>query len=370
VDPGLGDIDVKEGMFGVQTVTSQLGNPARTLTVFPGATLELWNLNTAPLNKHVVLSNTATVFNENGNSIIIGPVILTNGTSTFNIGGISLTVSNNVLNGPGGFTKTGAGTLTLRGVNSYTGPTLVSAGTLALAASGSIGGSLTITVAAGATLDVTARADGKLTLANGQILTGDGIVNGALQVNPGATVSPGNSVSLLTVNSAATLQGTTLMELNKATGTSDTLGAATITYGGALQITNLAGALADGDAFPLFSAAGYSGSFAKISPAIPALNLAWDTGTLTSDGILRIISAPTPQPQITGVAVANGSLVLTGNSGVPNWPYCVLATTDPSLPLASWTPIATNQFDATGAFVITNAIDQLVLNRFYALQLR
>jgi autotransporter-associated beta strand protein len=371
VDPGLGDIDVKEGMFAIQTVTSQVGNPARTITVFPGATLELWNLNTAPLNKRVVLSNTATLFNENGNSIVVGPVILTNGISIFNIGGTSVTISNNVVSGPGGLTKIGAGTLQFRGANTYTGPTLISAGTLALVSSGSVSGSSSITVNAGASLDVSGRPDGTLTLTGGQALSGGGIVSGSLAVSPGATVSPGNSVSALTVTNVVTLQGNTLMELNKPAATNDTIqGSAKIIYGGTLQLTNVAGTFAAGDAFKLFYGATYSGVFLNLTPVIPALNLAWNTNTLTADGTLRIVSAPTARPRITGSANSGGSLILSGTNGVPGWTYYVLATTNLTLPPTSWARIATNQFDASGGFSITNAFDTSTSQRFYMLQLQ
>jgi autotransporter-associated beta strand protein len=371
VDSGLGDIDVKEGVFAIQTVTSQVGNPNRTITVFPGATLELWNLNTAPLNKRLVLSNAATVWNENGNSIIIGPVTLASGSSTFNIGGTSLTMSNNILSGLGGFTKVGAGTFNLRGVNTYTGATVVNGGTLALINSASIANSSLITIVAGTTLDVTARSDAKLTLASGQILTGDGALNGSLLVSPGATVSPGQSIGTLNVTGDVTLQGTTLIELNKSINANDILAtASSVTFGGTLTLTNLAGTLADGDSFPLFSASSYSGSFSNLVPAIPALNLAWDTSTLALDGTLRIVSAPTPQPRIVSCTPNDSSLLITGNNGVPGWTYFVLAQTNLASPLSAWSPITTNHFDVSGNFSFTNAIDPNLPARFYLLQLQ
>jgi autotransporter-associated beta strand protein len=319
----------------------------------------------------VVLTDTATLFNENGNSIVVGPVILTNGISIFNIGGSSVTMSNNVLSGPGGLTKIGAGTLTLRGVNTYTGPTLVSAGTLALATLGSMSGSPSITISAGATLDVSGRADGTLTLSSGQTLRGNGTVNGSLFAGPGATVAPGNSMSVLTVTNAITLGGNALMELNKAAATNDAIqGAAKIIYGGTLQLTNVGSAFAAGDNFKLFSAASYSGVFSNLAPVIPALNLAWNTNTLTTDGTLRVVSAPTVPPRITSFASSGGNLVITGSNGVPGWTYYVLATTNLAVPPASWARIATNQFDALGAFSITNALDGAISQRFYLIQLQ
>ena len=56
----------------------------------------------------------------------------------------------------GGLTKLGNGTLTLNGTNSYTGPTVVSAGTLALGASGGLPASSSFDLAAGAGLNVLA----------------------------------------------------------------------------------------------------------------------------------------------------------------------------------------------------------------------
>jgi autotransporter-associated beta strand protein len=91
------------------------------------------------------LSGDGVVTNSTGNSVLtIGN---NNQTSTFNgvIGSSTL-----------GIAKTGTGTLTLGGANKYAGTTTVSAGTLALSASGSISNTSAISIAAGATLDVSA----------------------------------------------------------------------------------------------------------------------------------------------------------------------------------------------------------------------
>ncbi len=70
-------------------------------------------------------------------------------------------VSNNIsmsgaLTGSQGFIKTGAGILTLGGTNTYTGSTVINAGTVALGANASISNSARISIVAGATMDVSA----------------------------------------------------------------------------------------------------------------------------------------------------------------------------------------------------------------------
>ena len=68
------------------------------------------------------------------------------------------TVTIGANNYSGGLTKKGTGKLTLTSnANSYTGPTVVEAGTLALGSTGSIDNTSRISIAAGATLDVSAK---------------------------------------------------------------------------------------------------------------------------------------------------------------------------------------------------------------------
>lgn len=92
-------------------------------------------------------------------------------------------VWSNDISGHGGLTKEGAGSLWLTGANTYSGPTLVNAGLLAI--NGSV------------TSDVTVQQQGTL--------GGSGTL-GSLKVASGGTVAPGNSIGTLNVNGDVTFE--------------------------------------------------------------------------------------------------------------------------------------------------------------------
>ena len=72
---------------------------------------------------------------------------------------------------------------------------------------------------------------------------------------------------------------------------------------------------------------------------------------------------------ITAGAGANGGFILSGVGGSSNATYYVLATTNLTLSLTNWTPIATNQFDALGDFIFTNSAQTNAQQQFYILKL-
>jgi len=74
-------------------------------------------------------------------------------------------------------------------------------------------------------------------------------------------------------------------------------------------------------------------------------------------------------PVIVGIQTSGTNLVFGGTSGSANGTYYVLMTTNVALPLAQWQRIATNNFDASGNFFVTNAISTGRFGRFYRLQL-
>jgi autotransporter-associated beta strand protein len=86
---------------------------------------------------------------------------------------------------------TGTGKLTLSGVNTYTGPTIIGAGTLALSGSGSINISPSITVSNAATFDVSGVTS--YALAANQILQGVGVVTGNVASVSSTIITPGLS---------------------------------------------------------------------------------------------------------------------------------------------------------------------------------
>ncbi|MDW8381949.1 MAG: autotransporter-associated beta strand repeat-containing protein [Verrucomicrobiota bacterium] len=133
--------------------------------------------------------------------------------------GTTLTLATPV-SGPGTLTKIGGGTLRLTAVDNRTGATRVQAGTLAIAAGGSLTASSPIALASGAILDVTAAG---YSLNAGQTLTGSGEVRGNLTAGNGSVLSPGESVGTLTVSGDLNLVGGATLQMDLATTTNDRL---------------------------------------------------------------------------------------------------------------------------------------------------
>jgi hypothetical protein len=73
-------------------------------------------------------------------------------------------------------------------------------------------------------------------------------------------------------------------------------------------------------------------------------------------------------PTFSNLTMASGYLVASGFGGSPNGTFYVLSSSNLVTP--QWTPISTNQFDAKGNFVFTNAINSSSSQSFYQLQLQ
>lgn len=185
----------------------------------------------------------------------------------------------------GSLTKVGGGTWTLSGANTYTGPTLISAGTIKINnATGSAFGSGTVTIGTAGTL------------------TGAGAFTGALQNN--GVYAPGNSPALATLASFTQgSTGTLVLEiggLTRGTGYDalDIAGAAS--FDGTLQVTFsgafTAATLNAGDSFKFFNWDTINGTFRTLALVdLSAYGLAWDTSALYSTGELAVIAA-IPEP--------------------------------------------------------------------------
>jgi autotransporter-associated beta strand protein len=323
IDPGLGNIDVQAGTFGLQWQMPDLGNASYSLIMHSNTTLNLFDLSNT-VAKVFILTN-ATVYNQHGTNILNGPFTLA-GTNTFNIAN-NLTVVGSI-KGSGGVVKTGTAILLLStGPESYTGDTIVNGGTLALAEPANLTNSPHIILSGGTTVDVSGRTDGKLTLGGGglpQVLAGGGTINGTLVENSGSTVNPGNGVApaVLTVTNGVALNGTVIMDLNRASGavTNDqimVISNLSLTVSGPLIVTNLGPNLVAGDTFQLFSVP-VSGFSSKSLPGTNGLHTVaynWQDN-LAANGSITVLS--------TTILVNTNSTSITFSAGGGNltlsWP--------------------------------------------------
>jgi autotransporter-associated beta strand protein len=149
--------------------------------------------------------------------------LLAGGATIDTAGGFDFLDIPAVLQGDGGLTKKGNGTLTLVAPNTYAGPTVIESGTLALGqhvfswtTGGEIASSSEIDVQAPATLDVTAVTGGIWTLGGTQTLEGNGTVVGAVVAAAGSRIEPGESIGTLTVTGDLTVGGSLDVEYDGA----------------------------------------------------------------------------------------------------------------------------------------------------------
>jgi hypothetical protein len=111
----------------------------------------------------------------------------------------------------------------------------------------------------------------------------------------------------LTINNTLTLAGDTLIEVDKANGTNDQVVATSVSYGGTLTATNLAGVLSAGDSFTIFSAGSHNENFTSIVGS-PGENLAWDFNP--TSGVLSVVSVGVNPPTLL-YSVSGNTLTLS-----------------------------------------------------------
>jgi autotransporter-associated beta strand protein len=202
----------------------------------------------------------------------------------------------------GGLTKLGSGTLSILNANDYTGATAVSGGTLLV--NGGLGNTA-------------------LTVSSGAMLGGNGTLLGSVTVQSGATLSPGAPVGSLTISNNLTLAAgsTSRLEVNLDTLAHDAItGLNNVAYGGTLIVTNIGGTagLADGATLNLFSAVGYSGTFATLDvPALP-VGWTWDISGLPN-GTLMLARTVSTTPTHLNFQVTGSVLDISWPSSHTGW---------------------------------------------------
>jgi fibronectin-binding autotransporter adhesin len=334
---GSGNITINPVISGAGFDLTKVGTGTVTLsnqetytggTVLTGGTLAVGVTNAIASSTSVNISGNANLALGSNNTTVNGDVTLTSGsiTGTGTLTASSAGTSYTVVNGSVGASLGGTGaslikatdgtaaggTVTLTGVNTYTGPTIVNGGTL------EVDGSL----AAGSTVTV-GGAGGSGT----PLLTGSGTINGAVTIasaggGAAGTINPGGvgTTGTLTVGSITFQTGSTLaLDING--GNSDLLNitnAATVAAGANVQIT--AGNLTLGTYVLATAASGLNGNILNIIGALPSGYVIVATGTTLDLQHVgdQTFSAPAPGTlnMIAGsTATVGGTLSNTAPAG-------------------------------------------------------
>jgi hypothetical protein len=84
-----------------------------------------------------------------------------------------------------------------------------------------------------------------------------------------------------------------------------------------------------------------------------------------------VVATPPASPSIQSFNLSGTTLTISGTSGTADAQYVVLASTNLTLPLAQWTPVFTNAFDASGNFAsslgLTNTLSAGAGQQFFIL---
>jgi len=253
-----------------------------------------------------------------------------------------------VLSGGGdaGVVKSGAGTLVLSGANTYTGPTVVSNGTLLV--SGALNNSAeNFTVNDGQAFG--AYFDGSDTPQIGTLTLGQASGAALVFTNLSSTTAAAFHADYLDLNGHGTVKIDDALNL---------------TAGNEYPLIELGGGIVtnSGNGFSLVLPAGVSGTLTNDFGIIPG----FETLALKVTSIV-----PYTPPVVIGSPVISGNdMVLSATGGNPGDPVTVLSTTNLSLPIAQWTTVTAGNYDGSGNFNyrVTGALSSGLPQQFYLLQ--
>ena len=297
------------------------------------------------LNSGITANESATIQSGAGGSILLGANNAWSVAATKSLGVSS------VISGTGfGLTKTGDGTLTLSGVNTYDGGTVVNAGTLALAGSGTFGAASGLLTVDGGTAIVnlggTTQTVGAVTLKNGaQINSGtligasyaveSGSVSAMLAGAGGLIKTTGGTVTLSGANtySGATTIGAGILNANATAALGNSSGTNTLIFtGGTLQasgtitsvaartVTLTSSGLIDTNGFGISIAGIMSGAGGLTKSGLGTLTFSaantYDGVTNVNEGVLTVSNATALGTTAGNTVVASGGEVFTGTTGL------------------------------------------------------
>lgn len=310
----LGNITLNTLAFDTAAAAAYtIGSAADTLTLNAGGAVTVAATVTASevIAANVRLGDLAgdQAFSFTNNSVAGGQTLTflglidsaTTGTKTLTIGGAGNTIfSSNIDNTAGtiALTKTGAGTLTLSGFNSFAGKTTVSAGTLSFNSIGDVG-------AGGSALGApTTVANGTIDLAGTLLYTGAGS-------STNRVINLTNAAAGVTINNsgfgALTLTG-------GITGGSTNIifrGAGDITQSGVISNSNATGTVTHTDAGTLFLTNAANSFAGHVNIATGTIN----ASSIANSGIASAIGAGTTILMGQNTTLPNATFVFSGVAG-------------------------------------------------------
>ena len=183
-------------------------------------------------------------------------------------------------------------------------------------------------------LTPTVTANGLLTISFTGTANGRGNLNGMQLSGPGATILPPVASFTATPTNVFATQSVAFTDTSSG------------------NITNWVWNFGDGS-----SLTNTSGSASHAYAAAGAYTVSLTANGPGGANTTNVVDAVTvyAQPTLGSPVLSAGSLTFSGTGGIPNAQYRILTSTNVALPLAGWTPVATNTFAPDGSYSYTQS---------------